>query len=1222
MFFTIFSFEVRYWFRKPSLYVYTGIIFSLSVFIMATAAGIFENLSASMNDLTIVNSPMAINGLINEMAIIVYFFLPAIIGGTIYKDYEHHMHSVLYSYPFKKWEYLTGKFLSGLFITLLVIITSAIGIFIGSILPGTNPDLLGPFKLINYIQPFIYYVIPNLFFFGALVFAIVTFSRSINIGFITILALFLIQIFAQSMVQDLDNKMLAALIDPYGMQANSYYTEYWTVFEQNENPLPWSDIIIYNRLIWTGLGLAIFGLMYYSFGFSQQPYSFNLFRKDIGEPVTKKNFGSILSVNMPPVKLDFSFMENLKLAWSLSMADFKYIIRGWAFIIISIIGLMLSLSVILTSGEIFGTDTLPVTWQMLLLPGNFFNLFINVLTFLYAGMLLHRSRSFNTDQLIHVTPTPNWVILFSKFLALVKMQIVLLAIIMVAGISVQLYNGYYNLELGLYLFDLYAIDLIHVVIWGLLAFFIHSLFKNYYIGFILLLVFSIGIAFLDQIGIEQSIFKYNQGPGTNYSDMNGYGSSLPRYYVYKIYWLLLGIALYTGAVLLFRRGLPERFSERLQSARREFTPVFKAIFSLSLIGFLAMGGWIYYVNNIKYEYLSSKQQEQRAAEWELRYSKYEHIPQPRIISADINLDLYPGTRDFKARGTYILKNKTAVPIDSIHIDHNDFVSTFDFARPYDWVLEDDTMNYDIYRLENPLLPGDSLEFTFEISNKPNELLRNHSPVLKNGTFVNNRIFPRLGYQDTGELTNDDARERYGLPPKDRMPPPTDSTALQNNYISNDADWMDFETVISTSPDQIAIAPGYLQREWEENGRRYFHYKMDAPILNFYSYISADFEVAKDRWNDVAIEVYYHKDHDYNIDRMIKGVKRGLDYYTANYSPYQHRQVRIIEFPRTSGSFAQSFANTIPYSEGVGFIADVDEEDEDGVDYPFNITAHEVAHQWWAHQVIGGNVQGATMLSESLSEYSALKVLEKEYGETQMRTFLKDALDRYLTGRTFESVREQPLIYNENQPYIHYQKGSLVFYALSDYIGEENLNHALSRYIDDVAFQEPPYTTSLELLEYLEKATPDSLSYLIKDMFETITLYDNRVEEASWQKTGEDKYQVSMTLQASKYRSGETGERIYTNEQGDSLSVEIEGRRRPVQSLPLNDWIEVGIFGVDEEGGETVLYLEKHKFDRILNEFTFTVDDEPVSVGIDPYNKLIDTISKDNRRPPEQAGESE
>src|SRR5690606_21699741 len=123
-----------------------------------------------------------------------------------------------------------------------------------------------------------------------------------------------------------------------------------------------------------------------------------------------------------------------------------------------------------------------------------------------------------------------------------------------------------------------------------------------------------------------------------------------------------------------------------------------------------------------------------------------------------------------------------------------------------------------------------------------------------------------------------------------------------------------------------------------------------------------------------------------VDRMIKSVKRSLDYFTTNFSPYQHRQVRIIEFPRYS-SFAQSFPNTIPFSESIGFIAKVD-GDEDKIDVPFYVTAHEVAHQWWAHQVIGGNVQGSVLMSETMSQYSALMVMEKEYGRQAMKKFLR------------------------------------------------------------------------------------------------------------------------------------------------------------------------------------------------------------------------------------------
>jgi len=367
---------------------------------------------------------------------------------------------------------------------------------------------------------------------------------------------------------------------------------------------------------------------------------------------------------------------------------------------------------------------------------------------------------------------------------------------------------------------------------------------------------------------------------------------------------------------------------------------------------------------------------------------------------------------------------------------------------------------------------------------------------------------------------------------------------------------------------------------------------------------------------VALEVYYNKDHEYNVGRMMKGLKRSLDYYPENFSPYQHRQARIIEFPRTSGGFAQSFANTIPFSEGIGFIADVDDANEDAVDYPFSVTSHEMAHQWWAHQVIGANVQGATLMSESLSEYSSLKVLEKEYGKSQMRKFLKDALDEYLEGRTLESRKEQPLMFNENQMYIHYNKGSLVLYALSDYIGEKNMNNALKKYIQKVAYQEAPYTNSIEFVSYLNEATPDSLKYMIDDMFRTITLYDNRVKSFSSKKLPNGKYEVTINSQVSKYRADNKGKRSFKDANGKTLKFKGKDDKYAVDSYPLNDYVEVGIFGEQTLKGkvkEKELYLKKHKITKIDNTFKIIVNEKPVEVGIDPFNKLIDTNSEDNRR---------
>jgi ABC-2 type transport system permease protein len=491
-----------------------------------------------------------------------------------------------------------------------------------------------------------------------------------------------------------------------------------------------------------------------------------------------------------------------------------------------------------------------------------------------------------------------------------------------------------------------------------------------------------------------------------------------------------------------------------------------------------------------------------------------------------------------------------------------------------------------------MLAGDSILFAFDMKYKPRGLFdKMNSEVVVNGTFINNMLMPSLGYNENAELTENRARLEYKLPPKQRMAKVNDSAARMNNYISNDADWIRFEATVSTDEGQIAIAPGYLQKEWKKDGRHYFQYKMDSPILNFYSFLSADYEVKKDKWNNVAIEIYYQKGHEYNLDRMIKGIKKSLDYYTTNFGPYQHRQVRIIEFPRYS-QFAQSFPNTIPFSESIGFITKV-EDGPDKIDVPFYITAHEVAHQWWAHQVIGGNVQGSVLMSETMSQYSALMVMEKEYGKEAMKKFLKYEMDKYLMGRTLEGKGELPLMLTENQQYIHYNKGSVVMYALRDLLGEDTLNAAISAYLNKTKFSGPIYSNSEEFVAYIRQATPDSLQYLITDLFEKITLYENYVKKLDYKQLPDKTYKVTLTVGSAKFYSDSIGKQ---------------------KAATVNDYMDVGVFASKTVNGketEKQLVLQRIKMDKPEKTFEFIVQEKPVSAGIDPYHKLIDRTPKNN-----------
>ena len=266
--------------------------------------------------------------------------------------------------------------------------------------------------------------------------------------------------------------------------------------------------------------------------------------------------------------------------------------------------------------------------------------------------------------------------------------------------------------------------------------------------------------------------------------------------------------------------------------------------------------------------------------------------------------------------------------------------------------------------------------------------------------------------------------------------------------------------------------------------------------------------------------------------------------------------------------------------------DADPED---IDYPYYVTAHELAHQWWGHQVPGANVQGDTMLVETLAQYSALMVMKKKYGDAKMQRFLRYELDRYLIGRSTEQKKELPLARVESQDYIHYRKGSLVMYALADYIGEENLDRAIRAYRDKWAFKGPPYSTTNDLLTEIRAVTPPALAYVIDDFFDTITLYDNRALSATAKALPDGRYQVTLKVFARKLKA-------------DELGKETEA--------PLADYIDIG---VEDEHNEP-LFLEKRRIAAEESTISVVVARKPARAGIDPYNKLIDRRPKDNTVP--------
>ena len=279
--------------------------------------------------------------------------------------------------------------------------------------------------------------------------------------------------------------------------------------------------------------------------------------------------------------------------------------------------------------------------------------------------------------------------------------------------------------------------------------------------------------------------------------------------------------------------------------------------------------------------------------------------------------------------------------------------------------------------------------------------------------------------------------------------------------------------------------------------------------------------------------------------------------------------------------------------------------KDDVDLTYFVTAHELGHQWWAHQLIGGQVQGSNMMSETLAEYSAYMVMQKRYGKDYMHKVLRHFLDRYLRGRAGELRHEPPLSQVQREPYVWYEKGGQILYTIADYIGEDKVNGALHNFLMQYRYAnannqvdasnnthttaDQPYPDTRMLVDALDAQTPPELRYLVEDGFNRIVLYDNKAISATSQKTPDGKYKVTLNVQARKV-------------QADGNGVETP--------VPLADYIDIGVF-TGKKDEEKPLYMKREKLTQEHQTFTIVVDEQPTRAGIDPYNKLIDRIADDN-----------
>jgi hypothetical protein len=225
---------------------------------------------------------------------------------------------------------------------------------------------------------------------------------------------------------------------------------------------------------------------------------------------------------------------------------------------------------------------------------------------------------------------------------------------------------------------------------------------------------------------------------------------------------------------------------------------------------VTLGGFVFYNTSVLNANPTRDEAGRPQAEYERRYGRFASAPQPVITTAELRVELHPDAPAVDLRGDYRLVNRTGASIESVHVVVDTDVDTrsirFDRgARP---VVVDAETGYRIFALDRPLAAGDSLRLSFDLAVRPRGFRSSDIPtaVVGNGSYFDRMWLPFIGYQPGFELSDDKARQRFGLGPRPPMPSAGDVEAQRHDGVVRNEDRVRFEAIVGTAADQIAVVP--------------------------------------------------------------------------------------------------------------------------------------------------------------------------------------------------------------------------------------------------------------------------------------------------------------------------------------------------------------------------------------------------------------------------------
>lgn len=1100
--------------RRP-LFLLFAVFMAWNGWLMSQGAWIFRSNSTSLGgQKALVDSEFQMAYIFALISyFMVAFFVVVAAGMPLIRDAEQKVGELLHSTPLKPGEYVWGKFLAAFLSSLaaVAVLPLTTGVLSHFLPDAGNPDMYGPFILLNYVRPFFVFLVPAVLFAAGVAFAIGAFTgRPILVFLFPILAFLVCEnFFWRWWPPDLEPAMSAflRLIDPSGFR---WLRETWLTVDRglavyNQQPVGYSVPFLLSRA-----GFALAGLLLV-----------DLARRRVAgglrRPARVRRAAEPVAAYLPAATVRPLASLGMEVGRPGFLAGVRAVARFELRELLSQPGLYIFVPAILLFLYVLYRETYGYFFSPLLLtPGTaamegmtFLTLSLVLLFLFYTVESLERERTTGVAPLVHSTPVPTGALVAGKLAAnAVVLVVTLVGAFLVAALVISR-QGRVPLEIRPFLIVWGLLLTPTLIVWTAFVAAVLALTRSRYatyglgIGVAVLTVFLFARGYMSWVTNWPLIGATNAGTATPWTDMGGFEIDGRALLLNRLLVLALAALFgWTAGRFLHRRDR-DRLHPVLRPAERRQTLRTAAVLALPP---LVLGGTLWLEVNRGFQ--GATVERERKDYWRENLATWPSEPLPYITRVEMDVDFEPARRGFQVSGFYDLQNQKEKPLYWFPVTGGTAWEGLSWTLDGRAVTPEERSLLHVFRLPEPLAPGKSVRLGFRyrgtmipgVSRNGGDLALGEF-VLPSGILLTGRnpdFVPVIGWNDRIGVDEDNRFEP-------RIYPPNHYEGITDTDLDRSAFT---QRLRITAPAEYTInSTGILTSDTVKDGRRTVVWESDYPLRVF--------NVAAGRWavkRGPGTAVFYHPGHPYNVDSLLEALNGARRYYASWYAPYPWRELRLNEFPAYA-EYARGNATNIFFSEGTGFLV----EPLPGNDMAFAIAAHEAAHQWWGHIMAPGEGPGGIVLAEGAANFATLMLLEEMRGP-QARIFYATRIEANYGENRLPST-EKPLAETlelagrPGDVTVIYDKGAWALWMLYQQMGKDAFLAGVQQFFR-VYHGNPDHPVIEDFVAVMRPYAPDKSAFdsLVRQWFFGLVTPEYRVEDAKKRRLGDGTWEVTARIE--------------------------------------------------------------------------------------------------------------